>query len=268
MNETDFNALHDWALHNLGNGCTPESLMRSLLESGYSESVAIQVIHRALPTSGPTIEDAERRTFIDLPDRRVHIATVLSDPCVIVIRDFLSEEECAGLIDLARARLARSTTVSTETGEAELHHARTSDGGFFQRGEAPLIARVEKRIAQLLNWPVEHGEGLQVLRYGIGGEYRPHFDYFDPALPGSATHLTRGGQRLGTFLMYLNTPDEGGHTAFPRIGMNVAPIAGQAAFFISSTAGLIDPRSEHASIPITKGEKWVATKWLRQQPFV
>lgn len=267
MTNSNLEALDEWAQHNLERGCTPESLVHSLLDNGYDEAVARRVALRAVPGCGPRIPGAEGLPFIDLPDRRVHVASVLEDPCVVVVRDFLSPVECSELIDESRERLARSTTVSRETGAAELHESRTSDGCFFQRGENPLIDRIEKRIAALLHWPIENGEGLQVLRYGIGGEYRPHFDYFDPELPGSSIHLKRGGQRLGTFLMYLNTPDAGGHTSFPRIGLNVAPVAGQACFFISSTLGLNDQRSEHASIPVSAGEKWVATKWLREGAF-
>jgi PAS domain S-box-containing protein len=59
------------------------------------------------------------------------------------------------------------------------------------------------------------GEGLQVLRYRPGAEYRPHHDYFDPAHPGTAPVLERGGQRVGTLVMYLNTPQGGGATTSP-----------------------------------------------------
>ena len=67
----------------------------------------------------------------------------------------------------------------------------------------PLVARIEARIAALLRWPVENGEGLQILRYRPGEEYKPHYDYFDPAQPGAAAILARGGQRLASLVMYL-----------------------------------------------------------------
>ncbi len=89
---------------------------------------------------------------------------------------------------------------------------------FFERGEAPLIQRIEQRIAALLHWPVEKGEGLQILRYRPGAQYRPHFDYFDPAQPGTAAVLKRGGQRVGTLIMYLHVPQGGGGTVFPDVG--------------------------------------------------
>ena len=55
------------------------------------------------------------------------------------------------------------------------------------------------RIAALVNWPVVNGEGLQVLHYRPGAEYKPHHDYFDPAQPGMAAVLRRGGaEPVGT----------------------------------------------------------------------
>jgi hypothetical protein len=121
--------------------------------------------------------------------------------------------------------------VDNATGGSEVNAARTSDGMFFERGEHPLIDRIERRIAALVRWPVENGEGLQVLRYRPGAEYRPHHDYFDPAHPGTAAVLQRGGQRVGTLVMYLNTPQGGGATTFPDVGLDVAPVKGNAVFF-------------------------------------
>ena len=68
---------------------------------------------------------------------------------------------------------------------------------FFLPAEFPVCARLEQRIATLLDWPLENGEGLQILRYGPGAEYLPHYDYFDPAEAGTPTILKRGGQRVG-----------------------------------------------------------------------
>ncbi len=78
---------------------------------------------------------------------------------------------------------------------------------------------------------MNHGEGLQILRYRPGAEYKPHNDYFDPAHSGTARILERGGQRVATLVMYLNTPDGGGATTFPDVGLEVAPVRGNAVFF-------------------------------------
>ncbi len=170
------------------------------------------------------------------------------------------------MIEAARPRLARSLTVQTQTGGEELNPDRTSSGMFFQRGESELLARLEARIAHLLRWPVENGEGLQVLHYRPGAEYKPHYDYFDPGEPGTAKVLQRGGQRLATLVMYLNEPQQGGGTTFPDLGLEVAPQRGNAVFF-SYDRPSPATRTLHGGAPVVAGEKWVATKWLREREF-
>ncbi len=114
--------------------------------------------------------------------------------------------------------------------------------------------------------PSSLGEGLQVLRYLPGAEYRPHHDYFDPAKSGTAAILERGGQRVGSLVMYLNTPEKGGGTIFPDVALEVAPIQGNAVFFSYDRPHPVT-RTLHGGAPVIAGEKWVATKWLRQGRF-
>ena len=170
------------------------------------------------------------------------------------------------MIALARPRLARSLTVATRTGGEEINADRTSSGMFFQRGETALIARIEARLARLLNWPMENGEGLQILHYQPGTEYKPHYDYFDPAEPGTPSILRRGGQRVATVVMYLAEPERGGGTTFPDVHLEVAPKRGNAVFF-SYDRPHPATRTLHGGAPVLAGEKWIATKWLRQQRF-
>jgi prolyl 4-hydroxylase len=190
----------------------------------------------------------------------------MEHPRVVVFGGLLSEAECDELMELAGQRLARSETIQTDTGASEVNAARTSDGMFFQRGENPLCDRIERRIAALLNWPLENGEGLQILRYRPGAEYRPHYDYFDPTQPGTPTILKRGGQRLATLVMYLNSPEQGGATTFPDVKLSVNPIKGNAVFFSYDRPHPVT-RSLHGGAPVLSGVKWVATKWLREGRF-
>jgi prolyl 4-hydroxylase len=185
---------------------------------------------------------------------------------VVVFSGLFSDDECDQMIALARARLARSETVQTDTGSSEVNAARTSQGMFFDRGEHPLCTLLESRIGALLGWPVENGEGLQILRYGPGAEYKPHFDYFDPDQPGTPAILKRGGQRVASLVCYLNTPTLGGSTIFPDVQLDVAPRKGNAVFF-SYDRPHPATRTLHGGAPVIEGEKWVATKWLRERRF-
>jgi prolyl 4-hydroxylase len=121
-------------------------------------------------------------------------------------------------------------------------------------------------MAELLRWPLENGEGLQILRYGPGAEYLPHYDYFDPDQPGTPAILKRGGQRVGTLVVYLNTPERGGATIFPDVKLAVAPVKGNAVFFSYERAHP-STRTLHGGAPVIEGEKWVATKWMREGRF-
>ena len=190
----------------------------------------------------------------------------MKHPRVVVFGDLLSDDECAALVATAARRLTRSLTVETKTGGETLNVDRTSDGMFFERGENELISRIEQRIAKVLRWPVEFGEGLQVLRYGPGAEYKPHYDYFDPSEPGTPSILQRGGQRVATLVMYLQEPEQGGATTFPDVGLEVAPKRGTGVFFSYERP---DPgtRTLHGGAPVLAGQKWVATKWLREREF-
>ncbi|MFY7855350.1 MAG: 2OG-Fe(II) oxygenase [Rubrivivax sp.] len=273
--------LRRWIIAQAEAGCTPETVLQAMRASGWEEDVAVEALESTLtgrlkelglpvpptPVAVPEPALTGQPNALWAVDREVRIVMAMSHPRVIVFGGLLSAEECDGLVDLSRPRLARSETVDNATGGSEVNEARTSRGMFFERGETPLISRIEARIAALVNWPVDHGEGLQILHYGPGAEYRPHHDYFDPAQPGSSTILQRGGQRVGTLVMYLNTPDRGGATVFPDVGLDVAPVKGNAVFFSYDRPHAMT-RTLHGGAPVLEGEKWVATKWLRQGVFI
>ena len=216
-----------------------------------------------LPCPGPGVAGAT----LDGGDKWVEVLHRQHAPEVVVFANLLSAAECAALIDAAKPRLLRSMTVDTRTGSEALHADRTSHGMFFERFESELVLRVEKRIAKLFHWPAKHGEGLQVLRYSRGAEYLPHYDYFDPREAGTPALLARGGQRVATLIMYLAEPEAGGATVFPDLGLHVVPKRGQAVFF-SYPEPQPASRSLHGGEPVTAGEKWIATKWLRQREFI
>jgi prolyl 4-hydroxylase len=276
--------LRAWIIEQAAAGHAPEAALRSMLASGWDEASALaaleatraelsaeraaQAAEAALPPAVTVPEPLPQgtRQLLWAGDREVSVLMAMHAPRVVVFGGLLSDDECDEMIALARARLARSETVQTETGSSEVNDARTSQGMFFNRGEHALCARIEARMAALLAWPVENGEGLQVLRYGPGAEYKPHYDYFDPAQAGTTSILKRGGQRVASLVCYLNTPAQGGATVFPDVQLDVAPIKGNAVFF-SYERPHPATHTLHGGAPVVEGEKWVATKWLREGRF-
>jgi len=273
--------LRQWIVEQAQAGHNAEVVLRSMVDSGWSEDVALQAMEstlrghlneqavaKGLPAAVAVPEPQldESPLYVDTGDRRVHVLQNMFNPRVVVFGSVLSDEECEQLIALARPRMARSLTVATQTGGEEINADRTSNGMFFQRGETDLIRRVEARLARLVNWPEENGEGLQILQYRPGAEYKPHYDYFDPKEPGTPSILKRGGQRVGTIIMYLGEPERGGGTIFPDVQLEVFPKRGHAVFF-SYERPDSSTRTLHGGSPVVAGEKWIATKWLREGRF-
>ncbi len=285
--------LRQWIIEQTTVGCMPEAVLEAMVKAGWQADVAEAALEqtlrdhlkqigalRAEATAAPTHVSARESASVRVPDlglsgsprrldagdRMVDVIMTVSQPRVVVIGGLLSGDECDALIAAATPRLARSLTVQTSTGGEEMNPDRTSNGMFFSRGESELVKRVEARIARMVNWPVENGEGIQVLNYQVGAEYKPHYDYFDPKEPGTPTILKRGGQRVATLLMYLNEPVRGGGTIFPDIGLEVAPVRGNGVFF-SYNRPHPGTMTLHGGAPVLEGEKWVATKWLREGVF-
>ncbi len=273
--------LRDWIIEQARAGCQPEAILASMRASGWEPSVAEEALEvtlrayladaaavdplpPAVPVPEPDLEGGLNR--LRAADREVEVLLALARPRIVVFGGLLSHEECDALIAAARPRLERSQTVDDATGGSGVNEARTSRGMFFEHGETPLCARIEARIAALVGWPAERSEGLQVLHYLPGAEYRPHYDWFDPARPGMASVLAHGGQRVATVLMYLNTPASGGATVFPDAGLELAPIKGNGVFF-SYDRPHPSTKSLHGGAPVRQGEKWVATLWLREREF-
>ncbi|GLT59558.1 hypothetical protein SLA2020_323700 [Shorea laevis] len=198
-------------------------------------------------------------------------------PRIIILHNFLSVQECDYLTATARPRLQISTVVDTKTGKGIKSDVRTSSGMFLNPSEKkyPMVQAIEKRISVYSQIPVENGELIQVLRYEQNQFYKPHHDYFSDTF-----NLKRGGQRIATMLMYLSDGVEGGETYFPMAGsgecscggktmkgMCVKPIKGDAVLFWSmGLDGQSDPNSIHGGCEVLSGEKWSATKWMRQRP--
>nr|WP_199042868.1 2OG-Fe(II) oxygenase [Dyella sp. ASV24] len=267
--------LREWILSTSRSGCSLSDLLKMLKDAGYGGEQSRQIVARVLNMPLATVMAAAKNKVVGARTRHpqaplqtvgehpVKVTVSTDAPVVRVLENLLTPEECDGLVAEASPRLARSLTVDVD-GRHQTDQRRTSQGMFFGIGETPLVQRIEQRIADLLAIPVNHGEGLQILHYQPGQEYEPHFDWFNPEQPGFSTITARGGQRIASVVMYLNTPEEGGGTAFPRIGLTVTAMRGSAVYFAYETG---DEASLHAGLPVIKGEKWIATKWLRERPY-
>ncbi len=246
-----------------------------MVKGGFDQDVAATAVRAFLAGELPGPARHEYDACPVSPDGIIHahdraIPSILrvERPQLILFADVLSDEECDQVIELSEGKLQRSTIVDPATGRAEIVGNRSSESTSFQLSETPLIDRLDRRISALMNWPLENGEGLQILRYGVGGEYRAHFDYFPPDQPGHIAHIARGGQRTATLVVYLNDVEGGGDTVFPEAGISISPRKGHALYFrYFNDLGQLDPATKHAGAPVLSGEKWIMTKWMRRYRY-
>jgi prolyl 4-hydroxylase len=281
--------LRTWIIHNLRRGCAENDLVNSMIQQNFQADIAfglVQAFSQALrlgvepPVGSVEIESALEAYQYQTPrlsaepvirtwDRDVPVLMRLQQPVVALLESVLSDAECDELIALARPRLKPSTIVDPMTGENRATEHRDSEGMFFRLNETPFIARLDRRISELMNCPVENGEGLQVLRYGVQAKNTPHFDFLSPSNQTNLDSLARSGQRISTLVVYLNNVGRGGETDFPEVGLSVLPKKGNAAYFeYANSLRQLDHKSVHAGAPVFAGEKWAMTKWMRERRFV
>ncbi len=184
--------------------------------------------------------------------------TISADPHIEIVEGLLAPDECAYLMRRAEPLLKPSLVDDGKTAVGRPDPIRTSHGAAFVPHEEDLVVQaINRRLAAATRTDVHCAEALYVMRYTPGQQYRPHLD----ALPG----LTN--QREWTAIAYLNDDFEGGATAFPELGLSVRVGAGDLLVFRNSGRDRQpDLRMRHAGEPVTAGEKWIATRWIRHGP--
>ncbi len=227
-----------------GTGCAQnrQRALELLAEAGQADPVAA----------------AELEILPHVSDRTGERERVSSDPHIEIVRSLFSLEECAYLIGRAEPLLKPSFVDDGKTGIGRPDPIRTSHGAAFVPHEEDLVIQaLNRRIASETGTGVHNAEALYVMRYTPGQQYHPHLD----ALPGLAN------QREWTAIAYLNDAFGGGATAFPELGLSLRLGPGDLLVFRNSDADQQpDLRMRHAGEPVTSGEKWIATRWIRHRP--
>lgn len=142
---------------------------------------------------------------------------------------------------------------------------------FFDRND-PLVLPIREKIAELTGLPIEHQTRPLLSVYPEGGSYAYHYDYFDVPPP-----IEQGGQRLKSFILYLNEDYEGGITYFKDHKLFVSPETGKMITFDTvkpefwkfvgserSYRNGKNPESYHKVIPVRKGKKYTLILWIRE----
>lgn len=182
-----------------------------------------------------------------------------------VVDSVLTREDCRYIMQKADALFTPSTVVGVEG----LDPSRTSETAWISR-EDPVARKIFQKATELTGKPMDCCEDLQVVRYKPGTFYRAHHDSCCEDTPACQDFGARGGQRVGTLLVYLNDDFTDGETHFPDHGdLKLKADPGSAIFFrpLSSAEPKCHPKALHAGLPISSGTKYVCNAWVREGTF-
>lgn len=188
-------------------------------------------------------------------------------PRIRAIRGFAPAGVCDWIIDRVRPKLAPARVWNKENEGGTVDPVRSNSAVELRLTDMDVVlAILRARISAATRLPEAIFEAPQVMHYSVGQQFRLHHDYLDPKVAGQAADLARRGQRIGTFLLYLNEDFEGGETQFPQAGVNFRGAKGDALFFANvSRTGEPDTRSMHSGLSPTSGEKWILSQWIRDR---
>lgn len=194
-----------------------------------------------------------------LPRQLPDLHPLSQSPRIGLAHGFLTPAEGRHIVQAAAELLEPSMVVDPRTGRQVPHPVRTSRSAAIGPTRETLpIQAILMRIAILSGTDVEQGEPLTLLDYRPGQEYRPHHD----AIPGLRN------QRIATVLLYLNQGYAGGATRFTQSGLTIEGRGGDALVFGNTLPdGRADPAAEHAGLPVSEGQKLLATRWIRGAPI-
>jgi prolyl 4-hydroxylase len=221
--------------------------------------------------SGETGTDWTRlRAKIDIPAwlRSPPALPLLAEPRIFTVGNFASPAVCDWLIALSRPHMKPAMTYDPASGGTHYESSRTNSACHLVLPLSDLVvAFIRARMASVTGLSLSWFEITTFLHYLPGQVFAPHHDYLDDSLPGYASEVADHGQRVLTFLLYLNDDFEGGETEFPLAGIRHKGAKGDALFFWNvHRDGALDEKTLHAGLPPSFGEKYLLSQWVRNKP--
>ena len=182
---------------------------------------------------------------------------------IFVVREFLTPQECAAVIELIDKDRVPSGLLAPSA-DPEF---RTSESCNL-RLEDKANQMVEAKINRLTGIDPTHGETIQGQRYAVGQQFKPHHDFFYKTEAYWAEMEKQGGQRTWTAMIFLNEPEAGGQTFFPKANVRVTPRTGNLLLWNNlDQYGEPNIFSLHTGCPVEAGTKYVITKWYRERQW-
>jgi prolyl 4-hydroxylase len=180
------------------------------------------------------------------------------------VEDLAPAAVCDWLIARSRHRLQPALVYDSVDRSVQVHEMRTNTMALFDYTSMDVVQfLVQARMAATCGYRLQHFEAPTILHYNVGEQIRPHFDFIDARARDYLQQIEVMGQRMITFLLYLNDDYEGGETTFPELGIVHRGRRGDGLFFINAHEDLTpDRRMLHTGSPPTAGEKWVIAQFI------
>jgi prolyl 4-hydroxylase len=261
----DWNTAREWLTRAAAQGHEPSR--RQLLALCDDRPLVARV---AAGASGKVVDWRTVAAAIDLA--AWHNAPPLdvksADPRVCAVPNLARPEICDFIVSLAPGRLGPAKVYDPVAREdIVVAHRNNTQAQFSMLNVEFAQVLLQSRMSAACSIPVRHFEGPAVLHYSPGERITNHFDFVDPESTADyAGEIERNGQRVVTFLLYLNEDYEGGETDFPTLGIRNKGRKGDGIFFVNSLPdNSPDLRMLHAGMPPTRGEKWLVTQFVRSR---
>jgi prolyl 4-hydroxylase len=262
----------NWVLESLLQGSDSVEILKILLQNGFTFESAKKVLGANLPAGVQCNKDGAfyarvaNPTLLSQLDQYAAQVIDLPDIQLIKIDNFLDQNECDALVRLSKQHLRPSELpVRDEDHYKGFRTSSTCDLPFTQD---PLAFEIDTKIVKALGLGVGEREVIQAQHYGVGQQFKAHYDYFAPGSTDFKVYQKQGGQRTWTFMIYLNEACEGGETEFVKLGLKFKPKTGTALVWNNLHAdGEVNENTLHQAHPITSGEKIVITKWFREDTY-
>lgn len=229
------------------------------------------------PASDPSLTDDRDPEFWKRYPAQVDLGRWLSvpagrvlhdDPLVKSVPDLLPGPLCRLLIRLSASRLKPALVYDAVNKRNYRSSKRTNSVAEFNLVENELVHFLaQERMAAACGIPIVQMEATAILNYQPGEEIDDHYDFVDPDLPNYQQEIAENGQRIITFLIYLNDAYSSGETAFPKLDVCHKGKTGEGLYFVNALSdGSPDLRAQHAGRPPQGGEKWIVSQFVRNRP--
>lgn len=196
---------------------------------------------------------------------------------IIKYYDVLTDDECNCIIKNSKKDLKESIVYKDGFTKKEADpNIRISKTAWLDKDTTTeielrkTIDKLENIASFITKFPVVNQEKIQVVNYEKGGYYNPHYDACNSTDIDAKINMNgASGQRVYTFLIYLNDNLEGGSTYFTKIDKHVKPKKGMAILFrnINYNNSDFHELSQHTGTVIKKGDKWICNIWIHENNY-